>query len=247
MKSFFKSLLYRLFQKTGNRRSRVIYYHDVFEKSCHTEMGTPLDVFKTHIEEARAMGFSFVPEITESENQLQICFDDGFRGIWETRNFFFEEKIFPTIFLAIDLIDQKGYLKKNEIRELQARGFRFQSHTWSHKNLTKFTDSELKHEISDSKFELEKFLKKEVDELCFPQGFFSQRVIKIALSSGYKKLYTSLPGGRFDSTGIDPIEKLICRSFAQGINLQDFRATLHGGDRALFWIRKRKHYDKKDF
>lgn len=210
-------------------------------------MGTPLDIFKTHIESAREMGFSFVPEITESENQLQICFDDGFRGVWETRNFFFDERIFPTIFLAIDLIDREGYLKKNEIRELQEHGFRFQSHTWSHKNLTKFTDSELEHEIGDSKSELEKILGKEVDELCFPQGFFSQRVIKIALTSGYKKLYTSLPGGRFESTGIDPIEKLICRSFAQGIRLQDFRATLHGGDRALFWTRKRKHYAREDF
>ncbi|MEG1574632.1 MAG: polysaccharide deacetylase family protein, partial [Bacteroidales bacterium] len=174
-----------------NHKSKILFYHDVFSNERYTDMGTPQELFGKHIDMIRKCGFEITPEISKNEDQIQICFDDGFRGIWDTRKYFIDNDIKPTIFLAVELIGEKGYLKKDEILELQDNGFIFQSHAWSHKNLTGFNGKELEHEIKGSMDFLSDILGKPVKEICFPIGYFSKNVYNECRRWGYETMYSS--------------------------------------------------------
>ena len=194
MKLIKKLLLFLSGNLLRSNLSKIIFYHDVFDNIRNTDMGTPLEKFKEHLEAIRKNGFEIVTRIGKPEKQVQICFDDGFRGVWECRDFFYAQSWRPTIFIAVDLIGKAGYLAATEIIELQQHGFIFQSHAWSHEVLTDFHGEALVHEIADSKKYLSDLLGREVDELCFPVGYFSDEVLNCCFKSGYKKLYSSIPG-----------------------------------------------------
>ena len=209
----------------NNRGSKICYYHDVFDAIEYTGMGTSLDLFNRHIEVMKKEGFTIVESITQLKCEVSICFDDGFRGIWDTRRFFVENRIYPTIFVSVELIGKNGYLNEKEIIELQSLGFNFQSHGFSHKNLTRFNEQQLKHELIDSRIVLSELLCKDVDEICFPHGYFSDRVHRMCMESGYKKMYTSIPGCYHNEFG----EGLLCRNLLQSCTASEVKYILNGG------------------
>lgn len=206
-----------------NRRSKIVYYHDVSVR--YTEMGTPLGLIDKQIDEMRACGFEIVPHITCHYNQVMIAFDDGWKGLYDEKDYFITQGIRPTIFIAVDLIGKEGYMSIDEIRELQDKGFIFESHTWSHKGLPDFkTDTELQHELIDSKRRLEDLLDKEITSLCFPQGRFSFKVIEMSQKAGYKNLYSSLPGGVYDLED----DGILCRNLFADVPLNQVKYVLEG-------------------
>lgn len=221
-----------------NHRSKVIYYHDVGKK--FTEIGTDFQVMKKHFDIIRSQGYDIVPEINEAEYQVMICFDDGWAGIYDYKEEFVKSQIFPTIFIAVDLIGKDGYLTEKQIKELETIGFRFQAHTWSHQDLTTFDDRGLEHELKESKDRLEDMFNHSFEAICFPMGRFSSLVKSKSLEFGYTDLYTSLHGGYSDLKG----EKLICRNCAQNSSPSELKWMLNGTS----WIFKRKlyrqHYQK---
>ncbi len=201
---------------------KVVYYHDIGK--VYTDMGTPFELFKSHVECAKKNGFSFVRTLADLKEtkQLLICFDDGFRGIWDHRQYFLIEKIFPTIFIPVDLIGRPGYLTWAEVLELQGSGFHFEGHTWSHRPLTEVPKTEWRHELCDSKRFLEDKLCKEISCLCFPCGFFSDDVISAAREAGYRCLVASYPGC------VKEDDMLIPRHLVQTFLEEDYRLVLHG-------------------
>lgn len=210
-----------------NRKSKIVYYHDVYGDIQYTDMGTTLEMFAKHTQAIRECGFSLVSKITKNEGEAMICFDDGFRGIYDTRQFFVEQGLRPTVFLAISLIGQPNYLNREEILELQNLGFIFQCHAWSHSDLTEFSKDELKRELYDSKQQLEELLVKAVDEICFPIGYFSQLVLNECKRYGYNTLYSSIPGNYFDKLYTDGLRT---RNLLQFADANEVKLMLHGGN-----------------
>lgn len=209
-----KLLIYLIsFIFSRNRKSKILYYHDISTK--YTKMGTDFKLFKKHIEIIRKKKFNIVKNITLGKNQIMICFDDGWSGIYDYKDYFINEQIYPTIFIAIKLIGKEGYLTELQILELQELGFIFESHSWSHKDLSVLNNIELKKELLDSKIKLSEILNKNVNSLCFPQGFFSQNVVTLSIGFGYEKLYSSVNGSYFDLINE---EKIICRNLVQFSN-----------------------------
>ncbi len=225
-----------------NRKSKVIFYHDISGSTNYTLMATPITLFMKHIATIQKEGFEIVSEITRTSNQVQICFDDGFKGIYDHRVFFTDNDIKPTVFLAIQLIGQDNYLNVLEILELQKIGFRFQSHTVSHQNLTNLSDDKLKQELEFSKSYLETILNTPVKELCFPIGYFSKRVIEASKSAGYIKLFSSLPGNYSDKN----TNAIVYRNLVQFLTVTEFKATLYGGMSVLRPWYRRSHFIKND-
>ena len=201
---------------------KVVYYHDVGKN--YTCMGTPFELFKSHVECAKKNGFSFIRTLADlkEKKQLQICFDDGFRGIWDYQQYFLIEEIFPTIFIPVDLIGRLGYLTWAEVLELQGLGFHFEGHTWSHRPLTDVPENEWQHELRDSKCYLEDKLGKEISCLCFPCGFFSDDVISAAREAGYRYLVASYPGC------VKEDDMLIPRHLVQSFSVKDYGLVLQG-------------------
>lgn len=204
-------------------------------------MGTDLETIKRHLAMVKRYGYQIVNDITKREGQVMVCFDDGWAGLYEAKDFFVENKVYPTVFVAVDLIGKPGYLSLQQIRELQSEGFLFEGHTWSHKDLTTFDDEALRHEIIDSKEELSRLLGKNIDALCFPRGRFSDKVYQLSVEAGYKKLYSSITGGYYD---LLKSKNLICRNLVQSVTDWEFRYILNATSR--FFIRRtiKQHYQK---
>ena len=221
-----------------NKNSKIIYYHDVcggvFYESPDTEIlqGTPIETFKKHIEIIKKNGYTIVPVIHHPKFEIAIMFDDGYRGIWDNRQFFFDSDIKPTVFIAVDLIGKPSFLTKEEILELQKHGFIFQCHTWSHVSLADMSQVELKKELGDSKDYLTEMLGKEVTEICLPLGYYSDTLIGELKKYGYKKVYSSVPGCSSDKVAAI----METRNFCQTATPSQFKMIINGG---LDMLRKR--------
>lgn len=214
-----------------NNDSKILFYHDVYADKwykaldCDENMGTHINVFKQHINIIQKEGYRIVSHIKNRKNEVCIMFDDGFRGVWDCKEYFFENNIYPTIFIAVDLIGKPGYLTIEEIIFLQERGFIFECHSWTHTNLARKNDVELKLELSSSKDKLSKILNKEVTEICLPIGYYTENLVNKAKKYNYKKVYSSIPGNYYDvlSNG------LIRRNLCQHSSVNDVKYILRGG------------------
>lgn len=226
MRKLVKSLILKLVSAVFHDASpKIVFYHDIGK--VYTAMGTEEKLFWGHMEVLRAGDV--------------VCFDDGFRGVWEAREKLkrVSSNFKVVICIAVDLVGQRGYLTWAEIRELQENfGIEFQCHTWSHQTLIGPYNSEVAkpedgrteewyyHELVDSKRELEARLGRKVNVLCFPVGYFSDRVIERCKSAGYEQVYASYPGNITDDY-VQP------RCLVQDLSVKDFRRALNGGLVAL--------------
>lgn len=247
MKRYIKLLLLKIGSILyKNQKSKILFYHDIYKtinyKALDTDvqMGTHIDLFKKHVDAIHKEGFEIVQQITKPEKQVAIMLDDGFRGIYEVRDFFYENNIFPTIFLPAGHIGKKCLLSKNEILDLQSHGFRFECHSWSHSDLTLFSDEELKHELGDSKIFLNNLLGKNVNEICLPIGYFSDHLLQQLKLFGYKEVYSSIPGNYME------VEYgwLRSRNLCQFASPIEVRYILRGGNDIIKKRYKRMHYKK---
>lgn len=232
-----------------NRGSKILYYHDIFSTRNYLAldaeifMGTPLELFKEHVRVIREEGFEIVREITQAEGQVAIMLDDGFRGIYECREYFYENGICPTIFLPVDFIGRTdlGIMTEEEILELQAHGFRFESHTWSHRALTSVPAPELAHELADAREKLSGLLGRKVKGLCMPLGFFSDQILAKIRQNGYTDIYSCIPGNFNDR----PLGSLIPRNLCQYATPREVRLILRGGNELLksHYLKLHRHAD----
>lgn len=208
----------------NNRKSRVLYYHDVSNSdgNSYTPMSTPFDVFVSHINILQQYG-DVVPHINSNIGQFQIAFDDGFLGVYDNKEFFIERNIFPTVFVAKKLVGMDGYMNEKQIKELSDLGFNIQSHTISHLDLTSFDDKDLTTELLGSKEYLEILLNKCVDEICCPIGYYNDEVIEKAKNVGYKKIYLSYP------SPANVEDFVVGRYLCQSLSLTQFKLVLRGG------------------
>lgn len=232
-----------------NRRSKILYYHDIFStrnyRALDAEifMGTPLELFKEHVRVIREEGFEIVREITQAEGQVAIMLDDGFRGIYECREYFYENGICPTTFLPVEFIGRKdlGIMTEEEILELQEHGFRFESHTWRHRALTEVPAGELTLELSGAREKLSEMLRRDVRGLCMPLGFFSDKLIADIRANGYSEIYSCIPGNFADR----PLGSLIPRNLCQYATPAEVRLILRGGNELLKsrYLKLHRHAD----
>ena len=224
MKSVVKSLLmggWAFFRLETS--AKTVFYHDIGKQ--YTPMGTDIAAFFAHMQCLRAGDV--------------VCFDDGFRGVWDYRKQLaassqrLATKVI--VFLAVGLVGEPGHLTWAEIRELQDKyGIEFQCHTWSHQTLIGPWNEEVavpeggrteawyRHELVDSKAKLELQLGRPVTALCFPVGYFSDEVVRRCQAAGYTKVYASYPGNVTDDY-VQP------RCLVQDLSVGAFKAVLNGG------------------
>lgn len=237
LKKRLRSMVLRFFAAVRRDSSpKAVFYHDIGHK--WTPMGTPKHLFFAHMRLLRPGDM--------------VCFDDGFRGIWDARDELKAANVHPVVFIAPALVGGNGYLTWDEMRTLQAEyGFSFQSHTWSHQTLAGGFNHELpppdegrteqwfRREIVLSKDEIERRLGKGVDSICLPVGHFSDSVLERCRVAGYKYVYSSIPGNLDDGF-------LRHRCLAQDLDERDFRAVLNGGMNTLAkrYLKMHKTNDK---
>ena len=219
-----------------SRESKCIFYHDIHNNNNRfTNMSTSIDLFKCHIDIIRQSQFEIVSEITEREGQIEICFDDGFQGIYENIDIINDLEVPIRIFIVTSFIDKDYFLSRDQIKELTRNPLvKFGSHTHKHQDLPLLSDEEITKELSNSRRILSSICNEDIDTLCYPKGLFSESIAYLARNLGYGRQYCSLPGSYYDE--IFPSVKN--RSLVQFSSEREFLNILNGGDKILnAWYR----------
>ena len=224
-----------------SKKSKVIYYHDIDSDKKYTDMSTPVELFKKHINIIRENGYVIVNEITKPLDQIEICFDDAFLGLYDNIELIKELNIPIHLFVVSSYLEKENHINKEQLLLLNnLKLIKISSHTQTHQDLNLAAEYLLKNELENSKNLLESLLNKSVDMICFPEGKFNDAVVELAEGVGYKRQYSSLPGFYFN----DFLPSVKRRSLVQFAGVKEFKAILKGGDHALAFWYKFKHYKK---
>jgi len=224
-----------------SKKSKVIFYHDIHADKQYTAMSTPIELFIRHIQIIRENGYEIVSEITENYGQIEICFDDGFSGLYDNIKLIKKLNVPIHLFVISSFLDKENHINKEQLIVLNNLSqITISSHTHTHQVLNLISEKSIIEESEKSKNTLEKLLKTEVNSICFPEGKFSKKVVEIANSIGFKKQYSSIPGFYH----VKDYSAVIHRSLVQFAKEDEFKAILKGGDHILaFWYRM-KHFKK---
>jgi peptidoglycan/xylan/chitin deacetylase (PgdA/CDA1 family) len=224
-----------------SKKSKIIYYHDIDSNKKYTDMSTPVELFKMHINIIRENGYEIVNEITKPLGQIEICFDDAFLGLYENIELIKELDIPIHLFVVSSYLEKENHINKEQLILLNnLTQIKISSHTQTHQVLNLASESLLKNELENSKNLLESLLNNSVDAICFPEGKFNDAVVELAEGVGYKRQYSSLPGFYFN----DFLPNIKRRSLVQFAAEKEFKAILKGGDNVLAFWYKFKHYNK---
>lgn len=146
-----------------------------------------------------------------SEPSFILTFDDGYRDVLLTKDYFAKLGIKPTLFVLSDrknanrneLETPRPFLSKAEILELVRAGWSIGCHSASHSNLTMFEAGELSKEVLGAKRSLENELGVKISYFSYPKGNYSKKVLDVTKKAGYKLGLTMDDG--FIKKDMDPL------------------------------------------
>jgi len=129
-----------------------------------------------------------------------ITFDDGWLTQYENALPILEQRRFTATFFVITAQVGRGsmYMNVNELTTLQRAGMLIASHTRTHPNLTKVSDSQLRDEVLGSRQDLQKMLGVSADLFAYPYGSWDKRVAAAVQNAGYRAA-RAYPGGAWNS------------------------------------------------
>ncbi|MBT3612627.1 MAG: polysaccharide deacetylase family protein [Flavobacteriales bacterium] len=237
--AIFRQIIIAANQSSSYMKSRSLVYHDIHSDNCYTNMSTSLDMFIKHINIIREMGFKIVSEITKDEGQIQLTFDDGFLGIYDNISVINELDLPVKLFIITSFIGKPFHLDKNQLVELSNNPLiTIGSHSHSHRRLNTLDKGELRYELTYSKKILEGLVGVPINDLCYPEGKFDKRVVKIARDVGYINQYSLIPGAFLTEL----FKNVRRRSLVQYANKKSFKSILKGGDDILERWYIKKHF-----
>ncbi|HKY02820.1 MAG TPA: polysaccharide deacetylase family protein [Burkholderiales bacterium] len=89
---------------------------------------------------------------------------------------------------------RRRMLSKQEIREMDAAGMNFGSHTASHCRLAQANPNRLQTELNDSKAQLEDILGHQVEHFAYPYGSWNANARDAVIAAGYSLACSTVPG-----------------------------------------------------
>lgn len=180
----------------GPRRSTripILMYHSISDNLFgmshpYYHINTTPEVFSSQMRWLRNSGFQAVT-LSEARSQLEkgadlskkvvITFDDGYRDFYTTAMNVLKQCGFTAcIFLTTDRIrnvsarlEGADYLTWSDVRELQAEGIQFGSHTVTHPDLRSLGPDPIEYELGYSKETIEQAVGTAVQSFSYPHAF----------------------------------------------------------------------------
>lgn len=161
---------------------------------------------QTLYDQVRALqskGYTFIslPELVDivkgktklSKPSVVITFDDGYKNILQTKDFFKKNNITPALFVLSDthhanrdeLKNNEIFLTSAEIRSLHKEGWTIGSHSGTHARLDLLSRSEIEKEVIASKKQLEQSLRLPIRYFAYPRGRYNDVVLSSLKKAGY--------------------------------------------------------------
>lgn len=114
-----------------------------------------------------------------------LSFDDGYKDIYQIKDFLREKGITPVIFLLSSpnsadfsqLKTRRGFLSWKETRQLLNDGWIIGSHGRTHTDFLALNEDKAREEIIESKKKLEKILGVKVSYFAYPKGRYKKEVL----------------------------------------------------------------------
>jgi peptidoglycan/xylan/chitin deacetylase (PgdA/CDA1 family) len=188
----------------------ILMYHMVCETDdpkekrycCHP------DAFKQQMAHLKKVGYqvvglddlinSIMNSTSLPQKSISITFDDGFADNYENAFPALQEYGFPATMFVVsrfagrtnEWMWEEGFparklLGWKELKDMSENGITIGSHTTTHASLTDMDTKSARHEISNSKSELEDALGKPVHFFAYPYGLFNEQTEKCVVEAGY--------------------------------------------------------------
>lgn len=136
---------------------------------------------------------------------IVLTFDDGYQN--------FYQHAFPalaarglraTVFLISSRVgadaerryrdERAAYVVRSEVREMEAQGIEFQSHSVSHRNLKTLSDAEALSELTASREELQRFVHRPITVFAYPFGGNEPHTHELVQAAGYRSAHSVSAG-----------------------------------------------------
>ncbi len=190
-------------------RIPILMYHYISETpegsgEIRKDLSVHPELFRAQLKFLKDSGFTLLtfsnllpllnPKLPTTNYQLPtqpaiLTFDDGYRDFYENAFPILKEFGFKAV-VALPLEYQNGnlHLTLDQIKELDESGLvEFVSHSLHHIDLTdkKYSQKQLREEISDSKTKLEKLVRHTAPVFVYPSGNYNSGIIALVREAGY--------------------------------------------------------------
>lgn len=202
---------------------------------CQSEAGyaryvLPELTFRTQMNHLRSNGWKGLSVSRALKfpdgRSVAISFDDGCEtDILAALPILQRNGFKATFFVTCGRLGKRGYLSPAQLRELSGHGFEIGCHSMTHSYLTDLDDSALRHEIVDSKIQLEQIIGRPVDHFSCPGGRCDQRVVTVARAAGYQSVATSRIQANSRSTDLFALGRV---AILRDVSLNAFVAICEG-------------------
>ena len=133
---------------------------------------------------------------------FMVMFDDGYKDILITKDFFKENGVHPVVAVFADtanvvrseLDTERPLLTFGEMTELQNSGWDIACHSATHRNFSALTPVECHREIIEARAILEKELGFPVKYFVYPKGKYTPTILEFVSKAGYEMAFSMNAG-----------------------------------------------------
>ena len=129
------------------------------------------------------------------EKPIVLTFDDGYADNYSTMLPILEaHNMTAVVFVIINELGKKNYLKFDELKDMQRRGLEIGSHTSDHLPLTELDKTEQRRQLRESKIYLEWSGLEPICSLSYPNGAFDSEIEQLLREENYLAAVTGEAG-----------------------------------------------------
>jgi peptidoglycan/xylan/chitin deacetylase (PgdA/CDA1 family) len=226
----------RMLGRTPTATCVVLYYHSIAPE-YRKVFGKQMDMV---LRFTNPIDGEHLPELLPGIRYSVITFDDGFEDVIENAlPELVSRGIHAMIFVTVGAlgntadwwpVDNLEHARRiataEQLRLLPAKLISIGAHTVTHPHLTTLDEPRVKHEILESRCQLETLLGHKVRTLSFPYGDFDDKVVQWSREAGYERAFTTEHRKAFEN----PESFLVGRVKAEPTDWPlEFRLKILGG------------------
>lgn len=204
---------------TPRKEVPVLMYHQIAHVSKEEDplgLAVPPEVFEKQMKLLTEAGFESISlddleDIEETtRNDLRkvfaLTFDDGYLdNFTNALSILLKYRIKSTIFLVSDYVGNTrqcfpglpaSLMNWEQAREMSRYGISIQSHSCTHRDLTKLDNKRALRELADSRKKIEDNLDLPVRHFAYPYGKYDKRIMNLVKESAYQSAFADRLGDR---------------------------------------------------